>query len=75
MAVAYTLAFVARFLNQESHRLVAIGRAAGAKMAADEAEILRVVLERDIAKHLPMARMLAANVQLAKERTGEGMRG
>lgn len=44
-------------------------------MAADEAEILRVVLERDIAKHLPMARMLAANVQLAKERTGEGMRG
>ena len=70
MAVAYTIAFMAKFLNQESQRLIAIGRAAGAKMAADEAEIIRIVFERDIAKHLPMARMLSVNVQLAKERTG-----
>jgi hypothetical protein len=67
MVVALDLSLVARFLNKESQRLAASGQAAAANMAAEEAEMLRLVLARDQAKYLPMSNLHALIVQRVQE--------
>jgi hypothetical protein len=67
MVVALDISLVARFLNKESQRLAATGQVAASRMAADEAEVLRVVLARDQAKYLPMANLHALIVQRVQE--------
>ena len=67
MVVSLDLSLAARFLNKESQRLAANGQAAASRMASDEAELLRVALARDQAKHLPMAKLHALIVQRVKE--------
>ena len=67
MVTPICLSLVARFLNKESARLAAAGQARPAGMAAEDAETLRVTLERDIAPWLPMAGLHAMIVRRVKE--------
>ncbi len=67
MIVAFNISLAARFLNKESTRLSMAGHEVPAKMASEEAEILRKILEGGYGKFLPMAKMHALIVLRVKE--------
>jgi hypothetical protein len=67
MVTVICLSLVARFLNKESTRLATVGQHVPASMAAEDAEVLRVVMERDISQWLPMAGLHALIVRRVKE--------
>ena len=67
MIVALDISLASRFLYKESDRLNKTGHSAGAAMAEEEAEILRVVLARDFSKWLPMANLHSLIIQRVRE--------
>lgn len=67
MITVICLSLVSRFLNNESARLAAIGQQTPAGLAADDAETLRVTLERDICPWLQMAGLHALIITRVKK--------
>ena len=67
MIVASNLSLASRFLFKESDRLAKSGQNKGSAMAREEAEVLRVTLERDHAKWLSMASLHSLIVQRVRE--------
>lgn len=67
MIVAIDISLVARFLNKEAARLLALNQLEPSRMAADDAETLKMTLERDFSRCMPMAGLHAMIVQRVKE--------
>jgi hypothetical protein len=71
MLVAINMSLASRLLQKESDRLSGFGQPHAAKMAADEAELLRSALAGDFARWMPMAGLHALIVGRVKEGLAE----
>lgn len=67
MLVALDISLASRFLFKESARLLKNHNASAAVMASDEAELLKLALERDYSRYLPMASLHALIIRRVRE--------